>query len=296
MAAQDNDPIRAARALYARQMAALLGQPNQRLQAAFAAVPREAFLDDKPWRIVSPGGATVSLPQNDPTLIYQDVLLALQPERGVNNGSPSLHIRLLHALDVRPGQRVLHLGAGAGYYTAILAELAGPQGSVTGVELDPDLAALAERNLKPWKQARIVCGDGFHWPRAPTDRIYVNFALARPADAWLSHLPLGGRLLFPLAVPAPAPRSGVRHAMRGGALLVENRGPGFAASHVAPAYFVWAAGQRPEDAAMLAKLTEAFDRGGIEFVRSLVWKGAGDPGRCWFWQPDWALCYDKVPD
>jgi protein-L-isoaspartate(D-aspartate) O-methyltransferase len=165
MAAQQQDDIRAARALYARQMAALLGQRSDGLQAAFAAVPREAFLDDKPWRIVSPGGATVTLPENDPTLIYQDVLLALQPERGVNNGSPSLHIRLLHALDVRPGQRVLHLGAGTGYYTAILAELVGPQGSVTAVEVDPELAAAAERNLKPWKQVKVVRGDGFQWPR-----------------------------------------------------------------------------------------------------------------------------------
>lgn len=296
MAAQDRDDIRAARALYARQMAALLGTQNPRLQQAFATVPREAFLDDKPWRIVSPGGATVTLPQNDPALIYQDVLLALQPERGVNNGSPSLHIRLLHALDVKPGQRVLHLGAGAGYYTAILAELTGAQGSVIGVELDPELAAAAEQNLKPWKQVKLVCGDGFSWPRGEIDRIYVSFALAKPPDCWLDHLPLGGKLLFPLGVPAPAPRSGVRHAIRGGALLVENRGPGFAASYVAPAFFVWAAGQGSDETPMLEKLREAFDRGGIEFVRSLVWKGAGDPSRCWFWHKNWGLSYDPVPD
>jgi protein-L-isoaspartate(D-aspartate) O-methyltransferase len=295
MAAQNQDDIRAARALYARQMAALLGQRAERLQAAFTAVPREAFLDDKPWRIVSPGGATVTLPENDPTLIYQDVLLALQPERGVNNGSPSLHIRLLHALDVRPGQRVLHLGAGAGYYTAILAELVGPQGSVTAVEVDPELAAAAERNLKPWKQVKIVRGDGFQWPRGETDRIYVNFAIGRPADPWLEQLPLGGRLLFPLGVPAPAPRTGVRHSIRGGAILVENRGPGLAATYVAPAYFVWAAGQGSDDRPMLRKLGEAFDGGGIEFVRSLIWKGTGDPSRCWFWHGDWALSYDQPP-
>jgi protein-L-isoaspartate(D-aspartate) O-methyltransferase len=295
MAAQDKDEIRAARALYARQMGALLGARNDRLQAAFAAVPREAFLDDKPWRIVSPGGATVTLPENDPTLIYQDVLLALQPERGVNNGSPSLHIRLLHALDVKPGQRVLHLGAGSGYYTAILAELVGPQGSVIGVELDPELAAAAEKNLRPWKQARVLCADAFQHPRQETDRIYVNFATGRPAEPWLTHLPLGGRLLFPLGVPASAPRTGVRHSIRGGALMIENRGVGFGASYIAPAFFVWAAGQAADDPKMLEKLHQAFDAGGIEFVRSLVWRSASDPGRCWFCHADWALSYDQLP-
>lgn len=295
MAAQDKEEIRAARALYARQMAALLGVRNERLQAAFAAVPREAFLDDKPWRIVSPGGATVTLPENDPTLIYQDVLLALQPERGVNNGSPSLHIRLLNALDVKAGQRVVHLGAGAGYYTAILAELVGPQGSVVGIELDGELAAAAENNLKPWRQAKIVCADALQYPREETDRVYVSFATGRPAEPWLTHLPLGGRLLFPLGVPAPAPRTGVRHAIRGGALAIENRGAGFGASYVAPAYFVWAAGQKAEDQKALEKLHQAFDGGGIEFVRSLIWRRTGDPSRCWFWDADWALSYDQLP-
>ncbi len=295
MAAQDDEKIRAARAVYARQMGALLGVRAPRLEAAFAAVPREAFLDGSPWRIVSPGGATVTLPENDPVLIYQDVLLALQPERGVNNGSPSLHIRLLQALEVKPGQRVLHLGAGTGYYTAILAELVGPQGAVIGVELDPELAAAAERNLRPWKQVKLVCGDAFQWPRAAADRVYVNFAVAQPAEPWLTHLPLGGRLVFPLGVPPLAPRKGVRHATRGGAILVENRGAGFAASYAGPAYFVWATSRANDDHAMLQKLTHAFDAGGIEFIRSLVWKRTVDPGRCWFCHGDWALCYDPVP-
>jgi protein-L-isoaspartate(D-aspartate) O-methyltransferase len=295
MAAESSEASRAARALYARQMGALLGQRSERLEAAFAAVPREAFLDDKPWRIVSPGGATVTLPQNDPTLIYQDVLLALQPERGVNNGSPSLHIRMLQALDVKPGQRVVHLGAGAGYYTAILAELVGPQGSVLAVEVDPELAAAAERNLKPWKQVGIACGDALDWPRTPADRIYVNFAVARPTSPWLENLKLGGRLLFPLGVPAPAPRTGVRHSIRGAALLIENVGPGFAATYVTPAYFVWASSHAVEDKAMLETLARAFDAGGIEFVRSLVQGPGADPSRCWFWQADWALSYDRPP-
>jgi protein-L-isoaspartate O-methyltransferase len=77
-------------------------------------------------------------------LAYQDVLFALQSEKGVNNGSPSLHARLLAELDVQiGGDRIVHVGAGTGYYSAILAELVGTSGHVHAVEMDPDLAANA---------------------------------------------------------------------------------------------------------------------------------------------------------
>ena len=70
------------------------------------------------------------------------MLVVLDPARGLNNGSPSLHALMLHHLAVRPGDRVLHVGAGAGYYSAMLAELAGPEGSVIAIEYDPRLAAM----------------------------------------------------------------------------------------------------------------------------------------------------------
>jgi protein-L-isoaspartate(D-aspartate) O-methyltransferase len=81
-------------------------------------------------------------------LAYQDVLFALQSEKGVNNGSPSLHARLLAELDVQiGGDRIVHVGAGTGYYSAILAELVGTSGHVHAVEMDPDLAAHAQAAL-----------------------------------------------------------------------------------------------------------------------------------------------------
>ncbi|MCI0363090.1 MAG: hypothetical protein L0219_04365 [Phycisphaerales bacterium] len=48
-------------------------------------------------------------------LAYQDALFALVPEKSINNGSPSLYARLLAALDTKPGDHVLHIGAGTGY-------------------------------------------------------------------------------------------------------------------------------------------------------------------------------------
>jgi len=63
-------------------------------------------------------------------------------QRGVNNRSPSLDAKLIEALGPTPGGHIVHVGAGAGYYSAILAELVGPSGRVTAVEFD---AALVER-------------------------------------------------------------------------------------------------------------------------------------------------------
>ncbi len=55
--------------------------------------------------------------RDDPVVLYQDVLVALAPERGVNNGSPSLHALWLDRLAPQAGERVVHIGAGTGYYS-----------------------------------------------------------------------------------------------------------------------------------------------------------------------------------
>src|SRR5437016_1784338 len=101
----DQEGLVILRRAYARQMLGIAGVRNERLERVFATIRREDFLGAEPWRIVQdpPGPA---LPVNDPVYIYQDVVLALAPERGVNNGSPSLHARMLDDLAVEPGQHI----------------------------------------------------------------------------------------------------------------------------------------------------------------------------------------------
>ena len=118
MSASEFDIVRRA---YAWQMVGLLGLVRERLENAFAAVPREHFLGPEPWHVRHGQLGYVELPTNDPVYAYQDVLFALKQERGVNNGSPSLHARMMHALDPAVGSTIAHIGAGAGYYSAILA-------------------------------------------------------------------------------------------------------------------------------------------------------------------------------
>src|SRR6201999_3987174 len=111
-------------------------QNDARLERAFAETPREAFLGPGPWRLTK--GVGYRDAPADPALVYQDTLIALKPEKQINNGSPSLHAHWLHAADVKPGESVVHIGIGGGYYTAILSRLVGPRGRVTAVEFDAD--------------------------------------------------------------------------------------------------------------------------------------------------------------
>ena len=118
----DEAELAIVRRAFARQMMAIAEVQDDRVEQAFAAVRREKFLGPEPWQFVL-WKQTVTLPRSDPVSIYQDVVIALVPGRGVNNGSPSLHAKMMHDLAVEPGQHVAHIGAGAGYYTAMLAEL-----------------------------------------------------------------------------------------------------------------------------------------------------------------------------
>jgi protein-L-isoaspartate(D-aspartate) O-methyltransferase len=283
------------RRAYARQMLATLGVDNPAIEAAFAAVPREAFLGPPPWTASSPFTGYRPLSGRDPVVLYQDLLIALDRPAGPTT-HPSLHAKLLEALAPRPGERIVHVGAGAGHYSAILAELVGPAGQVTAVEFDAGLAERAESFLSGRTNVRVICGDGARWPEIPADGVYVNFAMARPADRWIEGLAAGGRLVFPLGVPGPQrPNSGSRHSDRGAALRIERRGDAYAARAVSTAYFVCAEGEIEADPEEVERLRAAFEAGGLDTVRSLIWKRPALSDRCWFAGEDWALSGDETP-
>jgi protein-L-isoaspartate(D-aspartate) O-methyltransferase len=287
------DELAVVRRAYAHQVATTAGTTNSRIEAAFAVVPREKFLGAPPWQIANLGGGYRPLLSSDLVLAYQDVLFALRPDKGVNNGSPSLHARLLAELDVEIGDRIAHIGAGTGYYSAILAELVGATGHVYAVEMDPDLAGHAQAALADRANVSVIAADGNQWPQQEVDAIYVNFAVGRPAAPWIERLRPGGRLVLPLGVPRQGrPSRGGRHASHGAALRIERGASGFAARWISTAYFVCADGGLTIDEKEIETLTAAFKRGGIEFIKSLLWKTDPRIGRCWYIGDQWALCYD----
>jgi protein-L-isoaspartate(D-aspartate) O-methyltransferase len=171
---------------------------------AFATVPREHFAGPGPWRLLSPirGPDYRTTGDADPRRLCHDVLVAIDETRGLNNGQPSLWAARFDQLGFAPGgDRVIHVGAGLGYYSAILAEIVGPSGEVPAIEIDPGLAERARANLaRSWPQAKVIATDGFAF-RAdePVDAIVVNADVSHLALPWLDSLKGGGgRLLVPL--------------------------------------------------------------------------------------------------
>ena len=119
------------------------------------------------------------------------------------NSQPRTVDAMLRLLEVRPGQRVLDVGSGSGWTTALLAHLVGPTGEVIGVELEPELVTFGTANLaathQPW--ARIqqtapgVLGDPDH---APYDRILVSAEAGSMPQPLVDQLGDEGRMVAPV--------------------------------------------------------------------------------------------------
>lgn len=255
---------------------------SEAVRRAFAVVPREVFAGPGPWQIpvYGPAGPTYfQTPDADPAYLYQDNLVALDVAKGLNIGEPVLHARCLDALALRPGETVLHIGAGSGYYTAILAELVGEDGSVIAYEIEPTLAARATENLRAMPWVRVVGGSGAVEGLPPADAIYVCAGLAQPSRGWLEALRPAGRLIFPLQ-----PEGGY-----GGMLLVRKPHQGglaWPARFIQRAGFVGCRTDLPGGAD--AGLAAAFAGGGWEAVRALRLDTARDAS-CWFAGDGWWL-------
>ncbi len=166
---------------------------------AFAKVPREKFVGKGPWRtrseIVTTYGTTES---DDPAHLYHDVMIALDETKKLDNGLPSLWARLIDALALKPGENVLQIGCGTGYYTAILAEIVGAKGSITAIESDADFAAQAKEFLQDRDNVQIIHGNGCRQEFSSFDAVIVHAGVSHPYSAWLDALAVNGRLQVPL--------------------------------------------------------------------------------------------------
>ena len=285
---RSDQPLDQARRAFAGKIRALAGVRSLLLVEALATVRREDFMGPGPWqilRLAEVGRGYEWTPDDDPRHLYHNVLVALDASRNLNNGEPAGLLRWLDGLALAPGERVLHIGCGVGYYTAIAAA-AVPGGSVLGIELDPRLAELARRNLAGTPNATVMAGDGSALASGPFDAIFVNAGATEPLRAWLDALAPGGRLLVPLTVAVP------RQGFGGGHMLLVTKQPaGLAARFVSTVGIFDCVGARSDEGERLLRATYA--RGGQKRVGSLRTDAHEAGPQCWLHAA--RFCLSEVP-
>ncbi|HEX3470815.1 MAG TPA: protein-L-isoaspartate(D-aspartate) O-methyltransferase [Silvibacterium sp.] len=271
------DRMDAYRRFFAKLVTANAGvSADSELAAAFASTPREQFVGKAPWRVFTSTGY-IDTPSDDPAFLYQDVVVSLGGKGPLNNGQPSLHALCIATLAPQKGETVVHVGAGTGYYTTLLAKLVGEAGKVIAYEIDAELAQRAAGNLCGFSQVTVNDRSGAEGPIPDCDILYVNAGATSPLAVWLDALRPNGRLLFPLTASDGA------GAML---LLTRNERGSFAARFLCQVQFVPCVGARDE--ATAAKLAAAFRRGGWHQVKEL--HRSNVPGEsCWCSGSGWWL-------
>jgi protein-L-isoaspartate(D-aspartate) O-methyltransferase len=159
------------------------------VEAAFRAVPRHFFV---------PG---VPLDQ-----IYADQVISTKVEASGKalsaSSGPSIMAIMLEQLDLKPGHRVLEIGAGTGYNAALMAAIVGPAGQVVTVDIDQDLVDAAREHLAAagFGQVQVICADGGYGyaDAAPYDRIILTVGAWDIAPSWWEQIKPDGRLVLPL--------------------------------------------------------------------------------------------------
>jgi protein-L-isoaspartate(D-aspartate) O-methyltransferase len=282
---------------YAEKIRALLWQNHRlrlsdKLVSALAQIPREKFLGPPPWLIRGMSSSTLwqrvvlrfagrhahDWTTRDPRHLYRDVAVAIDPNRGLNNGQPSGLATWLHLLELQPGDRVLHVGCGLGYYTAVIAATVAP-GEVIGVELDAALASQARTNLGDVNRVTTVDANGVDYDSGPVDAILVNAGVTHPQVLWLDNLRTGGRMLVPLT----------NEDGKGMMLKVTRERVGWTAQFVSGLIIFHCVGGR--DPELSGRLAAGFAEGSWRSVQS-VRRDSHDPDSyCWLHLAD--LCLSR---
>ena len=158
------------------------------VERALRTVPRHLFVPDVPLEHA-----------------YSDNAIPTHEEGGLPISSasqPAIVAIMLQQLRVEPGMRVLEIGAGTGYNAALLAELVGPSGAVTTVDIGEEIAAEARGRLASagYPRVAVIAADGAAgWPpNAPYDRIELSVGASDITPAWYEQLRIGGLVTLPL--------------------------------------------------------------------------------------------------
>lgn len=180
MSPEAEKPFAAERLSMVEQQLRQRGIHDERVLAAMNKVPRHEFVDPRDW-----------------SEAYADHPIVIAEQQ--TTSQPYIIASMLQAAEIKPADRVLEVGAGSGYQTALLAELAA---QVFAIDRYSTLTEEARRNLERlgYTNVTLVTGDGtLGLPEAaPFDVMIVSAAAPRVPPALVEQLALGGRLVIPI--------------------------------------------------------------------------------------------------
>jgi len=155
---------------------------DSKIESAIRKVPRHNFV-----------------PESLKNRAYENEPIHLMKRQTISQ--PSVVSRMTEWLDLKEGQKVLEIGSGSGWQSAILAKLVG-NGKIFTVERHSKLASFAKKNLEKLgiKNVKIILGDGRLGliEESPFDRIMITAACREVPPALLDQLSLGGLLIAPI--------------------------------------------------------------------------------------------------
>jgi len=290
--------LAAHRRFFAEEIQIVAGLRTPALVEALATIPRERFLPPGPWMFRSEadfgGGPPRQTPDADPRHVCHNVTIAIEPARNLYNGNPSFVGMAIDALALTPGARALHIGAGTGYYSALMGSCTGPSGRVLALEADAALAVRAQANVgtMPWIEVRHA--DGMSPFDESFECILVNAGVTHPPDVWLDALAPGGRMILPLtATMVPTAAMPLMTNIGKGLLLLLTRTDDQSALRVRVVTFVAifnAVGARDE--MLNAELGRALQETSFPPLKRLRRDAHGRGDACWFHGQSFCLTMD----
>lgn len=187
-------------------------EADGRIREVFAKAPRHLFIPDRIWPgLVGPPLDRSTDPEGWADRAYADAPVITQVNEGgdgpanvptSSSSAPSVMAAMLEAAGVQPGHRVLEIGTGTGFNTALLCELVGPRGQVVTIEVDPSVFKAARRALEATGYSPVALlhdGADGHPPEAPFDSVIATCAVVRVPRAWMRQTRPGGVIVTPWA-------------------------------------------------------------------------------------------------